>query len=120
MHWVIVLSAIIYISGCEIPGFHVIIFTLLNDVTLMPIAYDRQLASRYPENPNVNRMFLLAVLYGVVQAAASLLFAFRSHRVGFAFRDYDVDACSYELTSAVWLQMAVGAQFSIFSTRAPR
>jgi H+-transporting ATPase len=118
-HFVIFLSALIYISACPVVPLHIIIFTLLNDITLLPIAYDRQHASKYPIHPNVNRMLIMSAVYGTLQAFFSIIFVYGLDRVGFAFKDYDIKECNYRIQSGVWLQMSMAAQLSIFSTRAP-
>jgi H+-transporting ATPase len=75
MQIVIVLTLLIYISNCPINSLYIIILALFNDLTMLPIAYDRQQASAVPETPDVTKMMVLSALLGVLQTAFSLLWA---------------------------------------------
>ena len=60
---VIVLTLVIFISDCPINSLFVILLALFNDLTMLPIAYDRQQASAVPENPEVGKMLLLSLVF---------------------------------------------------------
>ena len=119
---VCVLSLLIYISNCPINSLYVILLALFNDITMLPIAYDRQLASKTPENPDVSRMLLLSFVLGAIETGFSLLFAYGAEGTGW-FDDkndqYDISSCDTTIQSAVWLQMSIAAELLIFSARAP-
>ena len=120
---VMVLSMLIFISNCPIDSLYVILLALFNDITMLPIAYDRQLASKNPETPEVSNMLLLSLLLGVLETAFSLAFAYGADRIGW-FESSDDDnwsvlACDTTIQAAVWLQMSIAAELLIFSARAP-
>lgn len=70
---VIVLTLLIYISNCPIQSLYIILLALFNDLTMLPIAYDRQQASVTPETPNVAQILALATLLGVLETCFTLL-----------------------------------------------
>ena len=117
---VIVLSLLIYISNCPLKSLYVILLALFNDLTMLPIAYDHQLASKYPEKTDVKQLLLLSLLLGVMESIFSMVFAYGAVLVGDPFDSkYDLPSCDVKIQAAVWLQMSLAAEFLIFSTRAP-
>jgi len=117
---VIVLSLLIYISNCPLKSLYVILLALFNDLTMLPIAYDRQLASKYPEKTDVNQLLLLSLLLGIMESIFSMVFAYGAVLCGDPFNSkYDLPSCDVTIQAAVWLQMSIAAEFLIFSTRAP-
>ena len=42
MQIVVVLTLLIYISNCPIDSLMIVLLALFNDLTMLPIAYDRQ------------------------------------------------------------------------------
>lgn len=119
MQIVIVLTLLIYISNCPINSLYIIILALFNDLTMLPIAYDRQQASAVPETPDVNKMIILSGLLGVLQTAFSLLWAYASNQTGFFQSDFVIAQCSVQAQAGVWVQMSIAAELLIFSARAP-
>lgn len=119
MQIVIVLTLLIYISNCPINSLYIIILALFNDLTMLPIAYDRQQASAAPETPDVTKMMILSGLLGVLQTAFSLLWAYASDQTGFFHSDFVISQCSVQAQAGVWVQMSVAAELLIFSARAP-
>eukprot|EP00604_Paraphysomonas_vestita_P003626 CAMPEP_0174818984 /NCGR_PEP_ID=MMETSP1107-20130205/1963_1 /TAXON_ID=36770 /ORGANISM="Paraphysomonas vestita, Strain GFlagA" /LENGTH=926 /DNA_ID=CAMNT_0016031695 /DNA_START=303 /DNA_END=3083 /DNA_ORIENTATION=+ len=116
---VIVLSLVIFVSNCPINSLFVILLALFNDLTMLPIAYDRQQASAVPENPEVGKMLLLALLLGALETLFSMVFAYGAGPSGLFHAEYDMDTCDKKMQSAVWLQMSIAAELLIFSARAP-
>ena len=119
MQIVIVLTLLIYISNCPIDSLYIILLALFNDLTMLPIAYDRQQASAVPEKPNVMSMILLSSLLGVLQTAFTLLWAYASDQTGFFHSDFVISQCSVQAQAGVWVQMTVSSELLIFSARAP-
>lgn len=119
MQIVIVLTLLIYISNCPINSLYIILLALFNDLTMLPIAYDRQQASATPEAPNVMKMMILSSLLGVLQTAFSLLWAYAANQTGFFHSDFVISQCSVQAQAGVWVQMTVSAELLIFSARAP-
>jgi H+-transporting ATPase len=116
---VIVLSLVIFVSNCPINSLFVILLALFNDLTMLPIAYDRQQASATPENPEVGKMLLLSLLLGGLETLFSMVFAYGAGPSGLFHADYQMDTCDKKMQAAVWLQMSIAAELLIFSARAP-
>ena len=119
MQIVIVLTLLIYISNCPINSLYIIILALFNDLTMLPIAYDRQQASAVPETPDVTKMMILSGLLGIMQTAFSLLWAYAANQTGFFQSDFVIAECSVQAQAGVWVQMSIAAELLIFSARAP-
>ena len=116
---VIVLTLLIFVSDCPINSLFVILLALFNDLTMLPIAYDRQQASALPEKPEVGRMLLLSLLLGVLETVFSMVFAYGAGPSGLFHADYRMGECDKKMQAAVWLQMSIAAELLIFSARAP-
>ncbi len=129
---VTVLAFLILVSNCSIDPLYIILLALLNDLTMLPIAYDFQLASKDPENPDVNRILLTSLVLGLLETMFSLFFAYGAGEgYGKIFRDdYDYRMCNplnifvsddarLKVEAAIFLQMFIAAEILIFSTRAP-
>ena len=65
IHIVLVLTLLIYISNCSINSFYIVLLALFNDVTMLPIAYDIQSASKLPEKPEVRKLLIIASFLGM-------------------------------------------------------
>jgi H+-transporting ATPase len=116
---VIVLTLLIFISNCAINPTFVILLALFNDITMLPIAYDRQQASSIPENPDVNKLLTISFSLGVLETVFSMIFAYGAKPSGIFQYDYVVDSCDNHTQAAIWLQMFIAAELLIFVTRAP-
>jgi hypothetical protein len=110
---------LIYISNCPIDSLYIILLALFNDLTMLPIAYDRQQASKAPEDPDVNKMLYLSGLLGGMATLFTMLFSYGASHIQLFSADYDVNVCAKTAQAGVWLQMSVAAELLIFSARAP-
>ena len=122
MQIVVVLTLLIYISNCPIESLYIVLLALFNDLTMLPIAYDRQQASLTPEEPNVMKILALSGLLGVLETCFSLLWAYASWQTKFFRSNFVIGAntgCSTQAQAGVWLQMAIATELLIFSARAP-
>jgi H+-transporting ATPase len=117
---VIVLTLLIFISNCVINPTFVIILALFNDLTMLPIAYDHQLAGSLPENPNVVRILSVSFLLGALETMVSLAFAYGSGPSGLFEQTYRMKDCDKSSQAAVWLQMFIAAELLIFVARSPK
>eukprot|EP00606_Chrysophyceae_sp_TOSAG23-5_P001395 GSChrysophyteH2.ASY1.ANO1.302.1 assembled CDS len=112
---VTVLAVLVLMSDCSINPLFIILLALFNDITMLPIAYDYQQASKNPENPDVTRILLTSLVLGLLETGFSLIFAYNSKywhgKVLYGQYDY--------LLSAIFIQMFISAELLIFSTRAP-
>jgi len=145
---VTVLSFLVLASNCSIEPLYIILLALLNDLTMLPIAYDYQMASKNPENPDVNKILFMSAALGLLETGFSLVFAYSAGRFnGSLFQtNYDYKLCnpnyivstvttvngsnytySYPVPKAarlaveagIFIQMFIAAELLIFSTRAP-
>jgi len=116
---VIVLTLLIFISDCPIESLYVIILALFNDLTMLPIAYDRQQASAMPENPDVTKMLLVSGGLGAAATGFSLLFAYGADATHLFVSDLDIETCGKQAQAAIWLQMFIACEILIFTARAP-
>mmetsp|Transcript_16480 Transcript_16480/g.27614 ORF Transcript_16480/g.27614 Transcript_16480/m.27614 type:complete len:979 (-) Transcript_16480:1850-4786(-) len=117
---VIVLTLLIFISDCSINSLYVVILALLNDLTMLPIAYDNQRASTIPENPDVVRMLTVSFGLGVGETVWSLVFAYGIEDSGILAKNYPVSTCSTQTQSIIWVQMFIAAELLIFTARASK
>ncbi|CAM9119803.1 unnamed protein product, partial [Ectocarpus fasciculatus] len=118
---VVVLTLLIFISNCAVNSLYVILLALFNDLTMLPIAYDKQQASAKPENPEVGKMLMLSLILGLLESGASMLYAYgaKDSQLFEHSEDYDIGQCDKTLQAGVWLQMSIAAELLIFSARAP-
>jgi H+-transporting ATPase len=117
---VIVLTLLIFISNCTIDSTFVIILALFNDLTMLPIAYDHQLAGSLPEDPNVFKILSVSLVLGCAETCASLLFAYGNSSSNIFSQKWEMRDCDKPAQAAVWLQMFIAAELLIFSARAPK
>ena len=122
---VIVLTLLIYISNCSIDSFFIVLLALFNDVTMLPIAYDLQVASKNPEKPEVNKLLAMACFLGVLNATWTLLFAYFQQDSQIFSKPYKLDVrgpgylvCETSTQALIWLQMFIATEILIFSARA--
>ena len=115
---VIVLTFLIFVSNCPIESLYVIILALFNDLTMLPIAYDRQTAASLPENPDVTKMLFVSGGLGVVETILSLMFAYGADGTGLFQSDLSISTCGKQAQAAIWLQMFIACEILIFSARA--
>ncbi len=60
------LSIVIFASGCAVDSLLVIILALLNDISMIPVAYDNAKATTKPQMPDAGKLVLQSVFYGIV------------------------------------------------------
>ena len=126
---VAVLTVLIFASKCAINSLYIIILALFNDLTMLPIAYDFQQASKMPEEPNVIRILTTAGILGLCETFFTLLFAYGANRTSIFLSPMDINQChhsgtagppeSVSIQAAIWLQMFIASELLIFSARAP-
>ena len=123
---VTVLTLLIYIADCSIDSLYIVLLALFNDITMLPIAYDLQVASKNPEHPDVRKMLIMSLLLGAAEAGLTLLFAFGIQHVPIFKGDYSslqprakgFTVCDTSTQAIIWLQMFIAAEILIFSARA--
>lgn len=120
IQFVVVLTLLIYISNCPIQSLFIIILALFNDLTMLPIAYDVQMASSTPENPDVLRILTLSGAFGAAETIFTMIFAYCAKPSNIFKDDFDPNSCSTITQAAIWLQMLVAAEILIFVARSPK
>jgi len=118
----IYLSVLVYAFDCCLDPLYVILLALLNDVTLLPIAEDRQTASAEPEHANIGVVLGFSLCLGAMQSLASLVFYLSMDKGlidGIAPHDEAGYPTSVHAQNAIWLQVSIAAEFLIFAARAP-
>ena len=116
---VAVLTILILVSDCSINSLFVIILALFNDITMLPIAYDNQQASAKPENPDVNKLLIMAGCFGAMETFFSMIFAYGASDTDLFNSDLNVQGCGTAFQGSMWLQIFIAAELLIFSARAP-
>lgn len=121
---VLVLATLIFASDCSINPLFIILLALFNDITMLPIAYDYQEASKAPEDPDVGKILTMSTILGLCETLLSLTFAYTAGFTHLFREDYHFKKCapptsSVHVQSAIFLQMFISAELLIFSTRAP-
>lgn len=117
---VLTLSVIAFASGCAVDSLLIIILALFNDISMIPVAYDKASATSKPQLPNTLKLTLVSLFYGLCQATFSLAFIFSlSHSVTSMEQNIDLKLCTEETRGFVWMQLVLVTEFAIFSVRAP-
>jgi H+-transporting ATPase len=82
----------------DLPVMSVVIITILNDGTIISIAYDRVRASRLPEVWNMRAITLVSMVIGVIAMASSMLLlhqCLRSNQINSVMHMFGVPFLSY-------------------------
>ena len=129
---VLVLAVLIFDMDCAVNPTYIILLALLNDLTMLPIAYDSQSASSTPEKTDIRKILITSLTFGLMESFFTLLFAYSAGYLQLFKTPMDIDACpsdvpdpddasaaSKSIQAAIWLQMSISAELLIFSARAP-
>jgi H+-transporting ATPase len=112
------LSIIIFASGCAVDSLLVIILALLNDISMIPVAYDHAQATTKPQLPNASKLVQQSVFYGVFHTGAALLFFFTLDHANALELDLN-PTCESSTKGFVWFYLVLVTELAIFSVRAP-
>lgn len=92
---------------------------------MLPIAYDIQVASKGPEDPNIKKLLIMAILLGCIEAGLSLFWAYGVPYITIFQGTYLLGTrasvnkgCDTQTQAIIWLNMFVASELLIFSTRA--
>lgn len=113
---VLTLSVIVFVSGCTIDSIMVIVLALLNDVSMIPVAYDKADATVKPQLPRATALVALSAFYGVCQTSVALIFFYAIGDT--KLHDFNLNECTNPTKGAVWLYLVIATELMIFSTRA--
>jgi len=122
---VLTLSIVIFVTSCAVDSLMIIILALLNDVSMIPVAYDNAKATTKPQLPVAKTLVLQSLFYGLVQAGLSLMFIFsmansRNEKYAIDLKGVDGGSCSGEARGFIWFHLIMVTELMIFSVRAPR
>jgi len=124
---VVTLSVLIYAENQPINALYVILLALANDLSTLFIAYDHSDPSPIPVDPVVGNILFFSVAFGMVEFLSSIVFFYINLDPDAAFLDAefyeggdgddDVAPGTSYLQSAMIVQIWVGIELLIFSTR---
>lgn len=117
---VLTLSILIFATGCAVDSLFIIILALVNDISMIPVAYDNCAATTKPQLPNAKNLVLMAMYYGFMQTTASLLILFGVDHGNGLEEDIELNRdCNSQTRAFVWLHLVMVTELLIFSVRAP-
>lgn len=117
VHIVCLLSILIFVYDQSIAAIYIILLALLNDITMVMVAYDNVVPSKVPEIPTVAGLLVLSVFLGIAMMAFSLMF----YILGFYMltSKYAAGAHLYRET-VLYLQVSLSIELLIFNCREPK
>lgn len=110
------LAIILFVTGCACDSLLIIILALINDLSMIPVAYDNASATTNPELPHAGKLVVMSLYYGVVHTVLALLFIFSMLDLD---ELADLEDCDQTSRGFIWLYMILFSEFMIFSVRAP-
>lgn len=117
---VLTLSILIFVSGCAVDSLLIIILALLNDVSMIPVAYDNALATSKPQLPNAQKIVIMSLFYGIVHAIGGLAFIFIVDAAPNLENPIALNSsCDSETRGFIWYHLVLVTELMIFSVRAP-
>jgi H+-transporting ATPase len=111
---VIFLTVLIFAYNEELAALYVVLLALLNDLTMLMVAYDNASPSVAPDVPTLDELITVASFFGVALTLESFLF----YHLGFDF----LSSTSYNTDDAyrqacIYYQIAVAIELVVLSTR---
>ena len=116
---VMTLSIVVFATGCSINPLFIIILALLNDISMIPVAYDNAKATTKPQLPRARTLVATSMYYGLTQTALSLALIFSVDYDDKLQHPVDLQECTGEARGFVWYQLVLVTELMIFSVRAP-
>lgn len=116
---VLTLSIIIFTHGCAVNSLLVIILALLNDISMIPVAYDKAKATTKPQLPNATKLVLQSVFYGLVLTGFSLIWIYLMDHSKALKNPIDLASCPEPTQGFIWFHLVMVTELAIFSVRAP-
>lgn len=122
---VLSLSLLAFTHGCAVDSLLVIILALINDISMIPVAYDNAKATSKPQLPHTMKLVLVSLYYGLVQTVMTLTLVYSlSASDGELEAGISLEICAdrtqgEETRSFVWMQLVLVTELAIFSVRAP-
>jgi hypothetical protein len=115
------LSMVIYISGCVVDTLMVIILAFLNDISMVPVAYDNADATVKPQMARAKKLVALSIYYAVFHVMFSLIFFYEI--ADKKLDNFDLQTCNGATQGFVWLYLLIATELmvcSFYSVSLPR
>jgi H+-transporting ATPase len=127
---VLILSIVCFAGqGCTVNSLLIIILALLNDISMLPVAYDNADATAKPQLPNTSKLIFQSMYYGIVHSFLGLAFVFgigSDNNSNPIQEQINWETCAenvggyYDPTGGfIWLHLVIVTELAIFSVRAP-
>jgi H+-transporting ATPase len=113
---VTLLSILIFGYDQSISAIYIILLALLNDITMIMVAYDNVKPSRYPEKPTVVGLLSLSVFLGLMM----MLFSYMYYAVASAISTGDFASDDDYRESVIYVQISLSIEMLIFNCREPQ
>ena len=117
---VLSLATILFATGCSVDALFIIILALINDISMIPVAYDNAKATTKPQLPRALKLVLMSLYYGVFHTALALTFIFSMDSSSQLKNPLDLTSeCDRGTRGFIWLYLVLVTELAIFSVRAP-
>jgi len=114
---VLTLSTVAFSAyGCVMNSFWAILLALVNDVSLLPVAYDNASVTAKPQVACTGKIIWTSLYYGISQTVLSLIFIMTMNE---PTNSSISEGCTEEIRGFVWMQLILVTELAIFSTRSP-
>jgi len=110
------LAMVLFVTGCACDSLLIIMLALINDVSMIPVAYDNASATTKPQLPHAKKLVLMSIYYGFMHTVLALFFIFSMLDLD---KLADLEECDVESRGFIWLYMIIFTEIMIFSVRAP-
>eukprot|EP00567_Pseudictyota_dubia_P001923 CAMPEP_0197465098 /NCGR_PEP_ID=MMETSP1175-20131217/64363_1 /TAXON_ID=1003142 /ORGANISM="Triceratium dubium, Strain CCMP147" /LENGTH=965 /DNA_ID=CAMNT_0043001103 /DNA_START=460 /DNA_END=3357 /DNA_ORIENTATION=+ len=114
---VLTLSIVIFVSGCAVDSLLVIALALLNDISMIPVAYDNAQATAKPQLPKATKLVLVSFFFGIVHTSLALIVFFVIERNDPLNGNFSLEICTRETRGFIWFYLILATEFMIFSAR---
>ncbi len=112
---VCLLSILIFVYDQSISAIYIILLALLNDITMIMVAYDNVVPSKMPETPTVTGLLTLSFFLGLIMMIFSLMY----YILGFDLLTTKYTTDSLYRETVVYLQVSLSIEMLIFNCREP-
>lgn len=111
---VLSLSSIIFASGCAVNSLLVIILALLNDISMIPVAYDNADATAKPQLPKAGKLVMMSLFYGVAHTGLCLLLIFTLDQSQGLRQNISLNRqCNQETRSFIWFYLVLVTELMV-------
>jgi len=110
------LSILVFGYDQSIAAIYIILLALLNDITMIMVAYDNVKPSRYPEKPTVVGLLSLSVFLGLIM----MLFSYMYYVIASAVSTGDFATDDDYRETVIYVQISLSIEMLIFNCREPQ